>query len=58
MQNFNITATVVPTKSDRDVLFCLQLLRKNINVYTLLALLADRTVVSITVQCSLTLSCL
>ena len=27
-------STVVPTKSDSDVVLCLQLLRKNINLYT------------------------
>ena len=31
-------STVVPTKSDSDVIFCLQLLSKNINLYTPLAL--------------------
>ena len=39
-------STVVPTKSDSDVIFSVQLLSKNINVYTSLELTRlDRSLV-------------
>ena len=38
--------TVVPTKSDSDVIFCLQFVKKNFNLYTPLELITCLLIIS------------